>query len=612
MEVVGIFRHNLERIAGRVDGDENRRGRDPAGFQNFHGGRVARIVQRADIGAERVAKIDDAGCSDNIRFRNSRSTFIYQGKRPANIASGYLPAATGRKGIGWLPELSHDIGAADQGRNDRGPAYCQCLVHAALVTCSIGRIDRATKTGIQWPRLIQDQRMAVSEFQVFQDQQRSNWVRLHTLVVLRWFAICGQIIAVFCAVLIYDLQFRVGLVSITIGASVLANLFSTFLFPKNKQLSEREAAATLGFDILQLGLLLYLTGGLNNPFALLMLAPVTIAATVLHLRSTVVTGVLAIVIITALSQFYLPLYTETGAVLMLPSLFLFGVWLALVIGVVFLAIYARQVTTEMHTMGEALVATRLALAREQKLTDLGGVVAAAAHELGTPLATIKLVSTELMDELRGQPALYEDAALIGAQADRCRDILRSMGQAGKDDLHLRRAPIEAVLRDAAEPHMNRGKIVTFSVVAEPGESNRQPVVMRRPEIIHGLRNLIQNAVDFAVGSVNIEVRWSATAILVRIEDDGPGFPPTVMERIGMPFMHGRRQIVGRPGYEGMGLGLFIAKTLLERTGATLRFANATRLAGGGAVIAVEWPRRLIDPEQGAMSEPLGENPPLLA
>jgi two-component system, sensor histidine kinase RegB len=458
--------------------------------------------------------------------------------------------------------------------------------------------------------------MAVSELETFQDQQRSNWVRLRTLVILRWFAISGQIIAVLCAIFLFGLRFEVGLVAITIGASVLGNLFSSFLFPKNKQLSEREAAAILGFDILQLGVLLYLTGGLNNPFGLLMLAPVTIAATVLHLRSTVVTGILAIVIITGLSQIYLPLRAPDGQSLMLPDLFLFGVWLALVIGVVFLGIYARQVTTEMHTMGEALVATRLALAREQKLTDLGGVVAAAAHELGTPLATIKLVSTELMDELRGQQALYDDAALIGEQADRCRDILRSMGQAGKDDLHLRRAPLETVLRDAAEPHVNRGKSVHFVINPDAGPDTRQPAILRRPEIIHGIRNLIQNAVDFARTAVTIEVLWSDSTISVRIQDDGPGFPSTVMQRIGLPFMHGRRQVLGRPGYEGMGLGLFIAKTLLERSGASLSFANAGGGSGevgaGGAIIAVVWPRGLIDPDPGAVAEPLGENPPILA
>ena len=453
--------------------------------------------------------------------------------------------------------------------------------------------------------------MAVSEREMFQDQQRSNWVRLRTLVTLRWFAIGGQIIAVLCAQFLFGLRLEVGLVSIAIGASVLGNLFSSVLFPTNKQLSEREAAAMLVFDILQLGLLLYLTGGLNNPFGLLMLAPVTIAATVLHLRSTVAMGVLAIIIITALSRFYLPMFTADGLPLMLPRLSLFGVWLALVIGVVFLGIYARQVTTEMHTMGEALVATRLALAREQKLTDLGGVVAAAAHELGTPLSTIKLIATELMDELRDQTDLYDDAALIGAQADRCRDILRSMGQAGKDDLHLRRAPLETVLRDAAEPHMNRGKTVTFLIRTAMGDDPRQPAIIRRPEIIHGIRNLIQNAVDFAKTEVQVEVQWSMTLVSVRIEDDGPGFPSTVMERIGLPFMHGRRRVDGRPGYEGMGLGLFIAKTLLERSGATISFANA--VAGrGGAIVAVTWPRGKVDPDMGAQSEPLGQNPPIVA
>ena len=261
-------------------------------------------------------------------------------------------------------------------------------------------------------------------------------------------------------------------------------------------------------------------------------------------------------------------------------------------------------------MGEALVATRLALAREQKLTDLGGVVAAAAHELGTPLATIKLVATELMDELRGQTALYDDAVLIGAQADRCRDILRSMGQAGKDDLHLRRAPLETVLRDAAEPHMNRGKAVSFVIRPALVDDPRQPAITRRPELIHGVRNLIQNAVDFAKTSVQVEVQWSKTLVSVRIEDDGPGFQSTVIKRIGLPFMHGRRRVDGRPGYEGMGLGLFIAKTLLERTGASISFANAA--AGlGGAIVVVTWPRAMVDPDMGAVSEPLGQNPAIV-
>ncbi len=457
--------------------------------------------------------------------------------------------------------------------------------------------------------------MAVTEIEMFQDQERSNWVRLRTLVILRWFAISGQIVAIWAGSQIIHLHIEVGLAVATIGASVIANLFSTFLYPQNRRLSESEALLMLMFDVLQLGLLLYLTGGLNNPFALLILAPVTIAATVLHLRSTVLVGCVAIIIISLLQLYHIPLIGTDG-VLMLPALFRFGFWIALVIGVVFLGVYARQVTTEMHNMSEALLATQMALAREQKLTDLGGVIAAAAHELGTPLATIKLVSSELLTDQADYPALTEDLTLIRDQADRCRDILRSMGRAGKDDLHLRRAPVEAILREAAEPHMNRGKTVVLSV-AEECVVKRQPVISRSPEILHGLRNLIQNAVDFADSTVRIEFSWTDKALMVRIADDGPGFPPSVIGRIGEPFMRRRKQSedrAARPGYEGMGLGLFIAKTLLERSGAKLDFSNGGSLVvnggAGGAMVVVSWSLDKVEVDSGRFAVPLGENQPI--
>ena len=254
----------------------------------------------------------------------------------------------------------------------------------------------------------------------------------------------------------------------------------------------------------------------------------------------------------------------------------------------------------------------MALAREQKLTDLGGVVAAAAHELGTPLATIKLASAELVHELSGQPELREDAELIVEQTNRCRDILRDMGRAGKDDLHLRQAPLITVVEAAAEPHMGRGKDVIIDL-DDPTET--QPAILRMPEIIHGLRNLIQNAVDFSKTTVWVDIRWTDTTITVRILDDGNGFPPQLLGRLGDPFMgqrRNRKKDLSRPEYEGMGLGLFIAKTLLERSGANLRFANGADEAGYssqqiGAVIEVRWPRSAIDAKEGENALVFGEN-----
>ncbi|MDZ4395244.1 ActS/PrrB/RegB family redox-sensitive histidine kinase, partial [Cypionkella sp.] len=313
------------------------------------------------------------------------------------------------------------------------------------------------------------------------------------------------------------------------------------------------------------------------------------------LRSTLIIGAMAAGFVTLIGLFNVPLRLADGRIFQIPGLFTFGFWLSLLIGIAFLGLYSRRVATEMRSMSDALLATQMALAREQKLTDLGGVVAAAAHELGTPLATIKLISSEMIDELADHPDLAEDARLIREQANRCRDILRSMGKAGKDDLLLRQAPLATVLQEAAEPHMARGIEVIFSMAG----SGPPPVVLRRPELIHGLRNLVQNAVDFARSKVWVDAQFTPEHITLRIIDDGEGFPAQVLGRIGDPFVRSRRDeqdLDRRPEYEGMGLGLFIAKTLLERTGAELSFANAAdpflspeeRPARSGAIVEVTW------------------------
>ena len=457
--------------------------------------------------------------------------------------------------------------------------------------------------------------MSENQFQIIQEQQRSNWVRLSTLVLLRWFAIGGQILAVFAAIYIFGLQIEYQFAALIIGLSVFANLISGQLFSVSRRLTEREARLVFLFDIAQLGLLLAATGGLNNPFALLILAPVTISSTALGRRSMILVGGISILIITILTKFHLPIYSSSGEVLSLPSLFLFGYWLALTIGVVFLSGYARRVTAEMHAMGDALLATQMALSREQKLTDLGGVVAATAHELGTPLATIKLVSSELADDLKGHQDFLDDVNLIAEQADRCREILRSMGRAGKNDLHLQNVPLEAIVKEAAEPHTSRGIAVLFDIAPEEASETSQPIVSRRPEVIHGLRNLIQNAVDFASSRVEIAVAWTETKVTVKITDDGAGFPLSVLSRIGDPFVGRRRAQIdreNRPEYHGMGLGLFIAKTLLERSRATLRFSNeqTNELDGQtstGASVLLTWSRSDVEISSEDSRAPLGEN-----
>jgi two-component system sensor histidine kinase RegB len=445
---------------------------------------------------------------------------------------------------------------------------------------------------------------------------RSGWVRLRTLIALRWMAIGGQVAAIVVASAGFGLMLPLWHCALAIAASALLNLLVTFRFPPNKRLSEAEALLTLLFDLAQLAFLVAITGGLTNPFVLLILAPVTISASALELRTTLVLGTAAVLFVTLVALLAPPLRLADGTLLLVPELFTFGFWLSIVIGILFLGLYTRRVAMEIRAMADALLAAQMALAREQKLTDLGGVVAAAAHELGTPLATIKLVSAEMIDELADHPDLREDATLIRDQADRCRDILRSMGQVGKDDLHLRQAPFSTVIREAAEPHLSRGKEVVFAFHPHPGGDERQPSILRRPELIHGVRNLVQNAVDFARARVWVDGNWTDDALFLRIADDGEGFPPQMIGRIGDPFMRFRRPAsvdLLRPEYEGMGLGLFIAKTLLERTGAEMTFSNGSdpflttqeRPERCGAVVVLRWNAADLIPASGSIQ---GENP----
>lgn len=448
--------------------------------------------------------------------------------------------------------------------------------------------------------------------ELFGKSASTGWIRLQTLTTLRWVAIVGQIAAIGFTYEALRINVDYGWTAAIIGLSIVANMVFHFVYPQNKRLSEREAMAMLLFDTLQLGLLIILTGGLTNPFAVLIVAPVTVAATALSLNSAVIVGSAAIAITSMSADFYVPLVYRSGEILEMPEVFAFGSWVAIVIAVLFIAAYARLIATETKNMSQALLAAQMALAREQKLTDLGGVVAAAAHELGTPLATIKLVSSEMARELDEGSELREDAELISDQADRCRDILQDMGRTGKDDLHLHQAPFIAVVEEAAEPHLARGKMVSIS--AQDGETL---MIQRRPEIIHGVRNLIQNAVDFAHSYVWVDLSWTATAITMRVVDDGAGYPPYLLGRIGDPFIRKDRRTPdkARPEYEGMGLGLFIAKTLLERTGAELSFLNGSDFYSGqphpgeksGAIVEVTWPRGSEYMEAEERLPALGEN-----
>ena len=453
--------------------------------------------------------------------------------------------------------------------------------------------------------------MIESNQELFPESKRGEWIRLRTMIFIRWVAVAGQLAAIIIAFQYFELALDLSLCFFAVGLSALANIVASLFFPESKRLSELENVFMILFDLFQLAFLLFLTGGLNNPFSFLLVAPVVVSAAALKKKSTIIIGSAAVLIVTLLSHFFVPLETLSGKTLTIPDIFLFGNWVAISTGIVFLAFYSNRVTSELNTMSDALFATQAALSREQKLTDLGGVVAAAAHELGTPLATIKLTSSELIEELKNFPELHDDAMLIRDQADRCGNILNGMGGAGKDDLQMHQTLLAEIIREAAEPHSQRG--VTIETKISDGHKGGidEPYIIRRPEIIHGLRNMIQNAVDFATSKVWVESSWTKESITITISDDGYGYPPNLLGRLGDPFLGAKIGKENRQGYEGMGLGLFIAKTLLERTGAKISFSNGDRnqtsahskREASGAIVEIYWPRKKVE----SVSNLFGEN-----
>jgi two-component system, sensor histidine kinase RegB len=364
-------------------------------------------------------------------------------------------------------------------------------------------------------------------------------------------------------------------------------------FPISTNLSDRGAAILLAYDILQLAGLLFLTGGLANPFALLFFAPVTIAATSLSLRNALGLLTLALLCATGLLVHSLPLPWLGGETLVLPPLYLLARWAALAVGGAFVTVYVYRVAAEASQTASALSAAELVLARAQHLSQIDGLAAAAAHELGTPLATVALVVREMAAQPSPNKDFAEDLSLLEQSVDRCRTILGKLSApADFSGQHMDvSSPIE-LAEIAAAPYRLLG--VSISVEGEGPEP--PPTCPRNPGMLYGLGNLIENAVSFAEDSVSIRANWTKSTVSIVISDDGRGFPANIMARVGEPYLsqrEGARRNEEAGG--GLGLGLFIARSLLERSRATIQFANATP-PGKGAVVTIRWPRSAY--EQG--------------
>jgi two-component system, sensor histidine kinase RegB len=413
--------------------------------------------------------------------------------------------------------------------------------------------------------------------------QRRN-VRLDTLLRLRWLAIIGQTIAVLVVYYVVEFQLPIWACLTVIALSAWLNIALRVRFSLTQRLEPTRAAWLLAFDIAELAVLLFLTGGLENPFAFLFLSPVLLSATALPPRITVILGAFAVLCATVLVFIHYPLPWDQDDPLELPWIYLLGVWFSILLAIGFIGVYAWQITEEGRQISEALAATELVLAREQHLTQLDGLAAAAAHELGTPLATIAVIARELERSIEANSPHADDVRLLREQAQRCRDILTKLTQLSTGE-PFDRLPLAALIEEVVAPHRNFGIDinVTFS------QSAGAPMGARNPAVLYGLGNILENAVDFAQARVEVRADWSEDDIAVTISDDGPGFAPEIMDRIGEPYVRSskRRRMNGET--TGLGLGFFIAKTLLERSGATVEFENRT-YPDRGAVIEIRWNR----------------------
>jgi two-component system, sensor histidine kinase RegB len=417
-----------------------------------------------------------------------------------------------------------------------------------------------------------------------------RYVRLDTILRLRWLAVLGQLAAIF--IVVQGLEFDVPILPCVaiVGLSALLNLALQVAFDPMQRLEPAYAAALLAINIVELAGLLYFTGGLENPFSFLFLAPVLISATVLPVRLTIALGVLAVACASVLVFVHLPLPWDADEPLVLPPIYLFGVWLSIVVAIGVTSLYAFQVTEEARKLSDALAATELVLAREQHLTQLDGLAAAAAHELSTPLSTIFLISRELEKSVPDGP-LAADLKTLREQARRCRDILAKITQLSATGAPFDHMKLSTLIEETVAPHRDFGIAIKVRIAVA---GTPEPVGWRNPAILYGVGNILENAVDFARSTVEVNAWWNNDTVEIVISDDGPGIPPDLLKRIGEPYLSRRRNAADHQSeHQGLGLGVFIARTLLERTGAKVSFTNRV-FPDHGAVVQIGWPRRRFE------------------
>ena len=402
-----------------------------------------------------------------------------------------------------------------------------------------------------------------------------------TLVFLRWIALTGQFSAITIVYFYLKLEFLFEFTYLIILIGVITNLYLQFKI-RSILIKDLNASIFLIYDLFQLAALLYLTGGISNPFSILIIIPAIVSSTFLSMGTTIILGILTVILLFSLSFFHYPLpgiheYSET-----FPKLYLTGYILAIIVGLVFLCYFGIRFSGESKRRTDAINKVQQVLAKEYELESLGGQAAAAAHSLGTPLATINVVASELKKELASNKELSKDIDLLISQTKRCGEILKQISKKQiKDDEFFKKTKLEDLLEEIIESFKETS---SKQIYLDSSNDKNKILISRSPEIIYGLRNFIGNAVKFSKTQVKIELISDKTIIEIIIQDDGPGFPDDIIEMLGEPYIKSKSSLVDQNA--GTGLGTFLGKTLLERSGAKLSFSNINN-KGASVKILIE-------------------------
>ncbi len=403
-----------------------------------------------------------------------------------------------------------------------------------------------------------------------------------TYISLRWIGIIGQLISINLVYFYLNFEFDVFYSNLTVIFGAFSNLFLIFIYKKT-QLSDRSALVFLIIDILQLSVLLYLTGGIVNPFAIFLLIPSVFSSSNLGLRTNVLLVVITIIVIIFLTFFSKGLPEPLSYHFHVSPHYYYSIPTALTVALVFLNYFAIIFGEQSKLRKEALNKMEEVMAKEHEMLSLGGQAAAAAHSLGTPLSTIKIISQELMSQLKNQKDVIQDIELISSQVERCNQILKklSLNPIEEDDFIDEDISLREYLKEiisSFQETSNKLFIFNFDQDSNPKK------ITKSIEIIYGLRNFIGNANKFASNKIFINLKSDNEISEISIEDDGDGYSSDILSKIGEPYLKSFSRI--NKTKTGLGLGIFIGKTLLEKNFASINCTNSKTRSG--AEVNIKW------------------------